>query len=482
MTPITVFNTKNRTKEGFVPLSEGKVTIYHCGPTVYHFQHIGNMRRFIFADLVHRLFLLNNYEIKQVINITDVGHLVSDEDEGEDKMEKGAKREGKTAQEIAELYTNDFMEDLSLLHISTEDTLFPKATDNIPEQIALIQTLEEKGFAYKTNDGMYFDTSKDECYADFAHLDLKGMEDGAGARVERNDEKINNADFALWKFSPSKDSGEKRQQEWESPWGVGFPGWHIECSAMAKKFLGITIDVHTGGIDHIPVHHTNEIAQSENANYAPFARYWMHNDHVNFGNEKMAKSGESFIRLKDLVSKGYHPLAYRYFTMLAHYRTKINFTFEGLDAAVVAWKKLNEFIAKTENGGHVPENVLVLEDAHQVALMQVAHEAMNDDLDTPKIIALMWEIIKDTTMPDMVKKSTILKIDETIGVIDPSYKTKETITISSLPENIKVLAEERQKARANKDWQKSDELRDKIKEAGYDITDDKDSSTFSLAS
>jgi cysteinyl-tRNA synthetase len=470
MTPINVFNTKSRSKEVFTPLSEGKVTIYHCGPTVYHFQHIGNMRRFIFADLVHRLFSLNKYEIKQVINITDVGHLVDDRDDTEDKMEKGAKREGKSAQEIAELYTKDFMEDLSLLKISTEDTLFPKATDNIPEQIALIQTLEEKGFAYRTNDGIYFDTSKDECYADFAHLDLKGMEEGAGARVDKNDEKRNNADFALWKFSPSKESGEKRQQEWESPWGVGFPGWHIECSAMAKKFLGITIDLHTGGIDHIPVHHTNEIAQSENANYAPFARYWMHNDHVNFGNEKMAKSGESFIRLKDLVSKGYNPLAYRYFTMLAHYRTKINFTFEGLDAATVAWKKLNEFIAKTENGG-VENNDYI----------EKAHEALNDDLDTPKIVALVWETIKDTTMPDMDKKATILKIDEMIGVIDSSYRTKETITIDSLPENIKALAEERQKARVDKDWQKSDELRNKIKEAGYEITDDKDSSTFSLA-
>lgn len=471
MTPITVFNTKTRSKELFVPLTEGKVTIYHCGPTVYHFQHIGNMRRFIFADLVHRLFSLNKYEIKQVINITDVGHLVSDEDEGEDKMEKGAKREGKTAQEIAELYTKDFMEDLSLLKISTADTLFPKATDNIPEQIELIKTLEEKGFAYRTNDGMYFDTSKDECYADFAHLDLKGMEDGVGARVDKNDEKRNPADFALWKFSPLKDSGEKRQQEWESQWGVGFPGWHIECSAMAKKFLGITIDLHTGGIDHIPVHHTNEIAQSENANYAPFARYWMHNDHVNFGNEKMAKSGESFIRLKDLISKGYHPLAYRYFTMLAHYRTKINFTFEGLDSAVVAWKKLNEFIAKTKDGG-------VKNDSY----IEKAHEALNDDLDTPKIVALMWEIIKDTTMSDIDKKASLLSIDEMVGVIDTAYKTKETITLDSLPENIKALAEERQKARADKDWQKSDELRDKIKEAGYDITDDKDSSTFSLAS
>lgn len=457
MQKITIFNTKSREKEAFIPITSGEVTIYHCGPTVYHFQHIGNMRRFIFADLVHRMFVLNDFKVKQVINITDVGHLVDDRDDTEDKMEKGAKREGKTAKEIAEMYTKDFMEDLELLHISSENTLFPKATENIPEQIELIKKLEEKGFTYQIADGIYFNTSKDPHYADFARLDIEGMKEGA--RVEKNSDKKNAPDFALWKFSPK---GEQRQQEWKSPWGVGFPGWHIECSAMAKKFLGTTIDVHTGGIDHVPVHHTNEIAQSECGNDAPLAHYWMHNEHVNFGNEKMAKSGESFIRLKDLIVRGYHPLAYRYFTLLAHYRTKINFTFEGLDAANVAWKKLNAFVTKTEDSGK-------MHNGHHCA------SAFNDDLDTPKVIAEMWNIMKDPNLSDTDKKATIIAIDKMLGIIEPNYIFEETITFDSLPEEIRTLITDRQKARSEKDWSKADELRDIIKEKGYDIKDGPDS-------
>jgi cysteinyl-tRNA synthetase len=455
MQEITLFNTKSREKELFVPLKEKEVTVYHCGPTVYHFQHIGNMRRFIFADLVHRLFATADYKVKQVINITDVGHLVSDEDEGEDKMEKGAQREGKTAQEIAEMYTQDFLEDLKLLHISTNDTLFPKATENIPEQIAMIKALEEKGLTYAISDGIYFDTSKDEFYADFAKLDVEGMKEGA--RTARNTEKKNSTDFALWKFSPKN---EQRQQEWESPWGVGFPGWHIECSAMAKKFLGTTVDVHTGGIDHVPVHHTNEIAQSENANEAPLARYWMHNEHVNFGNEKMAKSGDSFIRLKDLMGKKYHPLAYRYFTLLAHYRTKINFTFEGLDAAEAAWKKLNVFVTKTS-----------LQDGVHLATFEAVKRAMGDDLDTPRIIALIWDMMKDSSLSDGCKKQTILDIDALLGIIDPAYRIEEALLLASLPQEIQTLIEERQKAREEKNWQKSDELRTALQEKGYELKD-----------
>lgn len=461
MKKISVFNTKSRQKEVFVPLKDKMVTIYHCGPTVYHFQHIGNMRRFIFADLVNRMFALNGYVVNQVINITDVGHLVSDEDGGEDKMEKGAKREGKMAQEIAAMYTDDFMEDLKLLHIGTDGALFPKATENIPEQIALIQKLEEKEFTYQTSDGVYFDTSKDPHYADFARLDIEGMKEGA--RIEKNSEKRNSTDFALWKFSPK---GEQRQQEWPSPWGIGFPGWHIECSAMIKKFLGTTIDMHTGGIDHIPVHHTNEIAQSENANSAPLAHYWMHNEHVNFGSEKMAKSGESFIRLKDLIERGYHPLAYRYFTLMAHYRTKINFTFEGLDAANVAWKKLNTFVAGVHHLHHDAHGEVL--DGHHLAALT----AFNDDLDTPKVIALIWEIMKDTSLSDEEKRSAVIKIDEILGIIDQDYADESTsIPLDSLPKEIRALIEERQAARDAKEWAKADELRNIIKEKGYDLKD-----------
>jgi cysteinyl-tRNA synthetase len=276
-------------------------------------------------------------------------------------------------------------------------------------------------------------------------------------RVEKNTEKRNPTDFALWKFSP-KD--EQRQQEWESPWGIGFPGWHIECSAMAKKFLGNTVDVHTGGIDHVPVHHTNEIAQSENANEAPLARYWMHNEHVNFGNEKMAKSGDGFIRLKDLVQKKYHPLAYRYFTLLAHYRTKINFTFEGLDAAAAAWKKMNEFVATT-----------AVQDGAHLATVEAAKAALSDDLDTPRIIAIIWEMMKDSSLSDECKKGTILQIDSMLGIIDPAYHVKKSLPLAFLPQEIHTLIEERQKAREEKNWQKADEVRTAIREKGYELKD-----------
>ncbi len=457
MTDITVFNTPSRAKKVFAPLKEGEVRIYHCGPTVYHFQHIGNMRRFIFADLVHRLFLAHHYNVQQIINITDVGHLVSDQNDGEDKMEKGAKREGKTAQEIAAMYTADFMEDLKLLKISTEDTRFPKATEHIPEQIAMIQSLEEKGFTYQITDGIYFDTSKDEHYPDFAHLDLEGMKEGA--RVEKNDEKRNPTDFALWKFSPAN---EQRQQEWQSPWGAGFPGWHIECSAMAKAYLGTTIDIHTGGIDHVPVHHTNEVAQSENANEAPFARYWMHNEHVDFGGSKMAKSGDSFVRLKDLVARGYHPLAYRYYTLLAHYRTKINFSFEALDAATVAWKRLNDTFAKLKDvtaSDRKPEQFLT---------------ALSDDLDTPRVIAGLWEMLKahPGDMSDADKKAALMYADSLLGILDPAYQSEHaSLNLDELPDDIKALIVERQTARTSKNWVEADRLRDLLAEKGYVIKD-----------
>jgi len=430
---IQIFNTKSREKEVFSPIKTGEVSIYHCGPTVYNFQHIGNMRRFVFADLVYRLFITNDYKVKQVINITDVGHLVSDQDDGEDKIEKGAVREGKTTKNIADFYTEDFLSDLTLLNINTSNTQFPRATEYIKEQISLVKTLEEKKFTYIIDDGVYFDTSKDDVYGDFAQLDIQGLQEGA--RVEINKQKRSITDFALWKFSKPE---EKRQQEWESPWGVGFPGWHLECSAMIKALLGNSIDVHTGGIDHIPVHHTNEIAQSEIANGSPLAYYWMHNEHLNFGKEKMAKSGDGFIRLKDLVEKGYSPLSFRYYTLLAHYQTKIDFSFEALNAANVAWKKINEFVAKAEDNGEVSDTNYLL-----------ALGALNDNLNTPKIVALIWEIMKESSLSDADKKATILKINNLIGVIDTAYKVSESIPFYSLPEEIQILITNRQKP-ANK--------------------------------
>ena len=323
---LYLFNTLGRQKQEFIPIKKGKVGLYTCGPTVYDYAHIGNLRSFIFEDILKRVLQYNNFKVKHAMNITDVGHLVSDSDEGEDKMEKGSRRTGKTAWEIAKFYTLSFKKDLADLNVISPAVLC-KATDHIKEQIALIKKLEKKGFTYQTVDGIYFDTSKLNDYgklADLQHQELK-----AGIRVDLGGKK-NSSDFALWKFSPKH---EKRQMEWKSPWGVGFPGWHIECSAMSVKYLGQPFDIHCGGIDHVPVHHTNEIAQSEAATGKPMANFWLHNEFLNLKDAKMSKSGENFITLPSLIEKGYSPLAYRYFLLQAHYRKQLIFSFEALTAA-----------------------------------------------------------------------------------------------------------------------------------------------------
>jgi cysteinyl-tRNA synthetase len=291
---LEFYNTLTKQKEFFAPLRDGAVSMYNCGPTVYNYAHIGNLRSYVFADVLRRAFEYNGLAVTQIINLTDVGHLTGDRDEGEDKMEKGALREGKTAKDISEFYTKAFFEDLAKLNIEKADR-YPKATEHIEEQISLIKKLEEKGFAYVLEDGVYFDTAKFPKYGDLAQLDLVGQKEGA--RVEANTEKRNPADFTLWKFSKPE---EKRQQEWPSPWGTGFPGWHIECSAMSMKYLGETFDIHTGGIDHIPVHHTNEIAQAEAATGKKFVNLWMHHGFVNIEGGKMAKSADNFVRMKSL--------------------------------------------------------------------------------------------------------------------------------------------------------------------------------------
>jgi cysteinyl-tRNA synthetase len=285
MLNIRLYNTASRKVEDFKPIKDGEVGIYSCGPTVYHYAHIGNLRAYVFADILRRSFVSADYKVKHIINITDVGHLVGDGDGGEDKLEKGAEREGKSAWEVAKFYTDSFMEDLQSLNIDTNEYTFPRATDNIKEQIGLISALEIDGYTYKTSDGIYFDTSKFSHYGDFAHLNIEGQK--SGARVEENKEKKNITDFALWKFSPAL---EQRQMEWDSPWGKGFPGWHIECSAMSMKYLGNHFDIHTGGIDHIPVHHTNEIAQSECVTGEKYVNYWMHVNFLHDSTGKMSKS------------------------------------------------------------------------------------------------------------------------------------------------------------------------------------------------
>jgi len=452
---IKLYNTLTRQKETFQPIQPGQVGLYSCGPTVYLYPHIGNLRAYVFSDLLRRMFEYNDLTVKQVINITDVGHLVSDEDAGEDKVEKEAKLEGKTAKEISDFYLKAFMDDLASLNVETNDTLFPRATENIAEQIDLIKKLEEKGYTYKTSDGLYFDTSKYPKYAELGQLDLEGMREGA--RVEANPEKRNSTDFALWKFSKPE---EHRQQEWESPWGTGFPGWHIECSAMSMKYLGEHFDVHTGGIDHIPVHHTNERAQSECATGEPFVNIWMHVNFLTVDGEKMAKSLGNIYRVSDLKEKGYSPLAYRYWLLTGGYHKTMNFTFEAMGAAQTAYDKLLGHLAEINN--KYGKNGQVLDEQKNIFL-----EAIDDDLNAPQAIALIWDMIKNDKLAPADKLATILDFDKVLGLNLETEMVKEI----EVPEQIKNLANEREKARLAKDYVRSDELRQQINNLGFTVDD-----------
>jgi len=440
---LKLFNTLTRKKETFKPLKDKKAGLYSCGPTVYWYAHIGNLRAYLFSDLLKRVLEYNDYKVKHVMNLTDVGHLTSDEDTGEDKMEKSSKREKKTALEIAEFYTKHFKKDLKNLNI-IEPTVWIKATETIKEQIELIETLEEKGFTYKTEDGIYFDTSKLDNYGVLwgNKIDLE-----AGKRVCMK-EKKNPTDFALWKFSKTK-----RQMEWDSPWGIGFPGWHTECVVMSSKELGIPFDIHTGGIDHIQVHHTNEIAQTKGAYNKKLANFWMHNDFILLKKGKMSKSKGEILTLDKLIEKGFDPLSYRYLCLTCHYKSKLNFSFSSLKQAQTAYFNLKEKLSdlkdsKGEKGESYKKEFL---------------KYINDDLDTPKALALIWKLINDKKVSDKGKHSLILDFDKVLGL---NLKEKNKI-----PKEIIELAEERQKHRKQKDFQKADEVRKSIENKGYEIED-----------
>jgi len=451
---IRLYNTLTRKKEEFKPLKKGHVSMYHCGPTVYDYAHIGNLRSYIFADVLRRVLEYNGYEVKQVINITDVGHLTSDSDTGEDKVEKAARREKKTTAEIISYYTNVFFDDLGKLNIKTDSTIFPRASAHIKEQIELISKLEKKDFVYKISDGVYFDTSRVEQYAKLAHSRIEGLREGA--RVEKNLEKRNPTDFAVWKFSPEKSSDQGlREQEWESPWGVGFPGWHLECSAMSMKYLGETIDIHTGGIDHIPIHHTNEIAQSESATGKQFVRYWVHNEFITVSESKMAKSLGNIFTLKDVVQKGFSPLSYRYFILTAHYRTLLNFTWDALHGSQIALNKLNDKFLELKNKKGVSDKNYIERFRH----------AIDDDLDTPKAIALLWELVKDSKLKPEDKRETMIDFDSVLGLGFLDIKRKP------IPEEVLDLVEKRELARKKNDWEKADIFREEIFKKGYAIKD-----------
>ncbi len=459
---IKIYNTKSKSIEKFEPINEGHVGIYSCGPTVYHYAHIGNLRAYIFADTLRRMFVNAGYKVNHIINITDVGHMVGDGDDGQDKLEKGAEREGKNVWEVAKMYTDAFMKDIEALNISTNEYTFPRATDHIREQIGLISALEIEGYTYRISDGIYFDTSKYEKYAEFAHLDIEGLK--SGARVEENTEKKNITDFALWKFSPVD---EVRQMEWDSPWGKGFPGWHIECSAMSMKYLGEHFDIHTGGIDHIPVHHTNEIAQSECATGQPYVNYWMHVNFLHDTQGKMSKSNEDFLTLSLLKEKGYSPLAYRYYILTTHYRTEIAFSFESLDGSTNAYNKLITWCEEhnTSNG--------IINDEYKSKF----EDAIYNDLNTSQAIALIWILLKDENLSDNDKYATIIYFDKVLG-LGLSEAKKEEIVVSN---EVKLLLEARAVARANSDYQESDRLREEILKLGYIVKDGKEGQEIAIS-
>ncbi len=453
---LKLYNTASRSLEAFTAMSPTLVTMYNCGPTVYNYVHIGNLRAYVFADILRRALEREGHEVKQIVNITDVGHLVSDGDEGEDKMTVGAVREGKSVEEIIALYSNAFHTDMRSLNVHMAQK-FPRATAYIEEQKQMIEVLAQKGFTYVTADGIYFDTKKFPAYPDFAKLDVKGMQ--AGNRVDMG-EKKNPTDFALWKFSP--EDGKHREQEWDSPLDTkkkGFPGWHIECSAIIKAELGDTIDIHTGGIDHIPVHHTNEIAQSTCANGVPLARFWMHSAFMNVEGEKMSKSLGNTYRLIDLHERGIPPLAFRYWLLTAHYRTQVNFTWEALAAAQSAYNKLTSSVYELPRATDAAPIKEYLDE--YVATIE-------DDLNTANAIAIIWKLLRDGRYSPGEKYNTIRIIDKVLGLELGDIPAPKAFEI---PTEVTALLEARKAARAANDWARSDTLRAEIKALGYDVKD-----------
>lgn len=455
---MRLFNTLGQTKQDFKPLNNQSVGLYTCGPTVYDYPHIGNWSTYLKWDLLYRVLRDNGYLVNWIVNITDVGHLVSDEDTGEDKLEKGAKREGKSAWEIAEFYTKDFIDGLAKLNISVDKNNLPRATEFISEQIDLIKSLEEKGFTYQTPDGIYFDSSRFENYGQLSKMNVSGLK--AGARVDIKFKK-NPTDFALWKFSP-KDK--KRDMQWDSPWGIGFPGWHLECSAIAMKRLGEIVDIHCGGVDHISVHHENEIAQSEAATGKKFANFWLHSNHILVNGQKIAKSAGNSILLKDIFEKNYTADDFRVFVFQSHYRTQSNFTWELLSSAKKRYSKLRALsdlrFQKLEDG--LSNSQLKLNE-----YQEKIRSYLRDDLNSPQALAVLSELC-DRTLG--VGFANTQEIQNFINWIDTvfGFQLSEYQDISS---EQKALLAERLSARENKDFAKSDEIRNRLSAQGIGIND-----------
>lgn len=457
---IYFYNTLTHTKEKFNPINKEEVRIYSCGPTVYKDATIGNMRTNIFQDTLRRTLEYNGLKVKQAMNITDVGHLVSDGDEGEDKMIKSARQEGKEPLEIANYYTKLFFKDLENLNIEIPEIIC-RATDNIEDMLKAVEDLVKRGYAYETSSAIYFDISKLDKYPILSNLDIENQK--AGARVEVDKEKRNPHDFAVWIKAP-----ENHLMKWNSPWGPSYPGWHIECSVMSKKYLGEVFDIHTGGIDLIPTHHENEIAQSKGMCGKIPANYWMHGEFLLINGGKMSKSLGNVYLLQDIIDRGYEPLVYKLFCYSIQYRKKLNFTWEGMDSAKISLDRLREAYQKHLNGtDEIDENILE-------QYKNNFNEAINDDLNMPVAMSVVWELAK---RPEKSKKvSQLLKdFDRVLGLKIDEYKKQ------NIPDEIKELLKQREEARKNKDWSESDKLRDIIKEKGYIVKDSKEGQTIEKA-
>ena len=456
---IYLYNTLTKEKDLFKPINDKEVRIYSCGPTVYKDATIGNMRTNIFQDVLRRMLKYNGYTIKHVMNITDVGHLVSDGDEGEDKMIKSAREEHKTPLEIAEHYTKLFFDDLKDLNIEIPEIIC-KATDYIPEMLEYVEELVEKGYAYETSTAIYFDVSKLDKYPVLSNVNVE--EQKAGARVDVDPEKRNPYDFALWIKAP-----ENHLMKWDSPWGPSYPGWHIECSAMSRKHLGEQFDIHTGGIDLIPTHHENEIAQSKGVCGKIPANYWIHGEYLLINGGKMSKSLGNVYLLKDIKEKGYDPLVYKLLCYTSSYRNKLNFTWEGIEASSKSLERLRNGYQVNKNG----TDTLNEEDKKELdRLENEFHKAINDDMNMPLAMSFVWEVIKYSKKSPEIAK-LLLKFDTVLGIKIDKEETNKDIEI---PEDVLKLVEERKQARQEKNWAESDRLRDVIKEKGYEVKDTKD--------
>jgi cysteinyl-tRNA synthetase len=448
---IQLYNTLSKKKETFKPLRKGAVTMYSCGPTVYDRIHIGNFRAAIFPDILKRVFEYNGYKVKHVVNVTDIGHLVSDGDEGEDKMTKALRREKmpitlESMREIGTKYFNQYVADLKELNVKLPEG-FPRASDHIAEDVELIKKIETKGFTYKIGDGLYFDTRKLPSYGKLGNVSTENRKNET--RIIANPEKKNPTDFALWKFDD--------KLGWDGPWGKGFPGWHIECSAMSTKYLGQPFDIHTGAIDLVPVHHNNEIAQSEAAFDKKLANYWMHNEFLTVDNAKMSKSAGNYITLQTLKDELISPLAYRYWLLTAHYRSPVSFTYNAVKAAQNALIRLISTVSAYDAGGAIIPDY-----------KERFQAFINDDLDLPRAVALTWDLLKDDKYSNADKRATILDFDRVFGL---NVEAVRNVADEEISEEITALAEVREQARKTKDWKKADTIRLEIENRGFIVRD-----------